>query len=291
MKMMHMGFAWIAASVLGVAVAQDQPQQDAQRLQQQQRQQQPTQQGDQNPRGVGQNRQAAAGMGLDSHVANCLMLGNQEEIVLLKMGSEKTENSEIKQAAEQMIQEHQQFIQQLQPHASIQAMELNKWLSAEGDGTDRERNRDQASATGATSAPGQATILPGQRRGTPAQVVSNPGQTGQSGDDLTMQLMELEKKVAKECIRLNKEAMQDKQGAEFDKAFLASQVSAHMGMLAKLNASEEAVSGELQQLIKKGQETTKQHKEKLVSLMKEMKDDSNTNEDSRANTNRTNTNR
>jgi predicted outer membrane protein len=285
MKSTLRGFAWLAASTLTVgAVAQDQPAQNAQQLQQRQLQQQPAQQVDPNRRGINQQGDAAHRQSLESHIANCIMLGNQEEIVLLTMGQEKTENSDLKQAAAKMIQDHQQFIQQLQPHASIQATELNQWLSPDSSRSEQNQpgqtqpgqaQRDQATNTQRPAGEQSATnTLPGQRRGTAAQVVSNPGQAGGQTDGLTKQLLELEKKVAKECIRMNQEALKDKEGAEFDKAFVGAQVAAHMSMLAKLKASEEAVSGELQQLLKKGQETTKQHKEKLVSMMKDLKDDS-----------------
>lgn len=281
MKSTLRGFAWLAASTLTVgAVAQDQPAQNAQQIKQRQLQQQPAQQVDPNRRGTNQQTDAADRQGLESHIANCLMLGNQEEIVLLTMGKDKTENADLKQAAEKMIQDHQQFIQQLQPHASIQANELSQWLPADSSNSGQtqpgQKQRDQAANTQRPANEATATnTLPGQRRGTPAQVVSNPGQAANQSDGLAKQLIELEKNVAKECIRMSKEAMQDKQGPEFDKAFVGAQVLAHVGMLAKLKASEEAVSGELQQLLKKGQETTKQHKEQLVSMMKDMHDKSN----------------
>jgi predicted outer membrane protein len=283
MKSTIRGFAWLAASTLTVgAVAQDQPAQNAQQLRQRQSQQQPAQQVDPNRRSTNQQTDAADRQGLESHIANCLMLGNQEEIVLLTMGKDKTKNSDLKQAAEKMIQDHQQFIQQLQPHASIQANELSKWLSPDSSKSEQtqpgQARRDQAANTQRSADDPTATnTQPGQRRGTPAQVVSNPGQAANQSDGLAKQLIELEKNVAKECIRMSKEAMQDKEGSEFDQAFVGSQVLAHISMLAKLKASEEAVSGELQQVLKKGQETTKQHKEKLVSMMKDLKDKSDSN--------------
>lgn len=284
MKSTIRGFAWLAASTLTVgAVAQDQPAQNAQQLRQRQsQQQQPAQQVDPNRRSANQQTDGADRQGLESHIANCLMLGNQEEIVLLTMGKDKTKNSDLKQAAEKMIQDHQQFIQQLQPHASIQANELSKWLSPDSSKSEQtqpgQARRDQAANTQRSADDPTATnTQPGQRRGTPAQVVSNPGQAANQSDGLAKQLIELEKNVAKECIRMSKEAMQDKEGSEFDQAFVGSQVLAHISMLAKLKASEEAVSGELQQVLKKGQETTKQHKEKLVSMMKDLKDKSDSN--------------
>ena len=57
---------------------------------------------------------------------------------------------------------------------------------------------------------------------------------------------------------------------KFDEAFLGSQWSAHIGMMAKLNVYEGESEGELTQVIQEAKTMTMQHTEKLKELCQKM---------------------
>jgi hypothetical protein len=85
------------------------------------------------------------------------------------------------------------------------------------------------------------------------------------------QLQQIEEEAAEECLRLTKEELGKHQGAEFDKAFLGTQIGMHLGMLARLKASEKAVSGEFQALVQDAQKKTMEHKQHLEQVMGQLK--------------------
>jgi predicted outer membrane protein len=174
---------------------------------------------------TGQNA-AQAGNEMDSFIASCLLLGNQEEVALAQLASQKAQNPEVKQFAQMMIEDHQKAIQKLQQHAK----------------------------------PGIS--IDGAARQTVAST-----QAGSANLDKVLQLSQ---QAAQECLSMTKSELQQKQGAEFDKAFIGSQVGAHIGMLAKLKASEQHASPELASLLNESSMTVKSHFEKAKQICKDL---------------------
>jgi predicted outer membrane protein len=206
---------------------------------------------DQNRRGARQagqrgNRQAQSGNRFDAHVADCLILGNQEEIALLKFGLEKTKSDQVKELAQSMIKDHEKAVSELREFASPQ--HANVELTA-----DSGQGRDVATR---------------EARKVPAEGDDAQAQGGQN--NLMMKMHRMAKRSHEECLALSKEELSKYDGHEFDQAFLGQQLGAHIGMLAKLKAAQEETSGELSQWTAKAQDTTKKHKDHLEKLMNEL---------------------
>jgi predicted outer membrane protein len=66
--------------------------------------------------------------------------------------------------------------------------------------------------------------------------------------------------------------LSEKQGVEFDKAYMGQQVSAHMAMLAELKASQKYAGQELQPVIQEGTQMTQQDLEQAKKIMEQIKD-------------------
>src|SRR6478672_2326734 len=64
---------------------------------------------------------AGAGQAVDHYLAACLLGQNEAEVKLSEIAQQKSENAEVKQFAEQMIQDHKKLIEQLQPLAAMEA--------------------------------------------------------------------------------------------------------------------------------------------------------------------------
>jgi putative membrane protein len=176
---------------------------------------------------AGQNQNAAqTGNEMDSFIASCLLLGNQEEVALAQLASQKAQNPEVKQFAQMMIEDHQKAIQKLQQHAK-------PGISIDG------AVRQTATST-------------------------------QAGDANLDKVLQLSQQAAQECLSMTKSELQQKQGAEFDKAYMGSQVGAHIGMLAKLKASEQQASPELASIVSESSQTVKSHFEKAKQICKEL---------------------
>jgi predicted outer membrane protein len=211
---------------------------------------QPGQAGQPGQRQVGQaGRLGAAGQGgeMDTLIASCLLLGNQEEVTLAQLAVDRAENENVKQFAQTLIDDHQKAIQKLQQHAK--------------PGTGLTANSG-ASPAGQSPTAQQYTA----RR----QDISQ----GTAGSGLVDQILQMQQEAAQECLSMTKSMMEEKQGAEFDKAFAGMQVGAHVGMLAKLKASEKHASPELASIIKESQQTVEQHLEHAKQLCEQLKDES-----------------
>jgi predicted outer membrane protein len=195
------------------------------------------------------NRQAQSGDSFDSHVADCLILSNQEEIALLKFGTERTKSDKVKELAQSMIKDHEKAISELRQFASPQ--HANESLTGFKEG-DRE----------------VATTR--EARKVPADVADN---SGGGENSFATKMHRMIKRAHEQCLVLNREELTKYEGHEFDQAFLGAQLGAHIGMLAHLKAAQEETSAELSQWTGKAQETTKKHKDHLEKLMNDLAKD------------------
>jgi len=194
------------------------------------------------------NRQAQSGDRFDAHVADCLILSNQEEIALLKFGVEHTKNDKVKDLAQSMIKDHEKAIGELRQFASPQHANEDLTASKGGDRDVATREARKVPADSADDAHG-----------------------GQDG--LMAKLHRMTKRAHEQCLVLSREELTKYQGHEFDQAFLGQQIGMHTAMLAKLKAAQEETSGELSQWTGKAQETTKKHKDHLDTLMNDLAKD------------------
>lgn len=176
--------------------------------------------------------QAGQSKEMDSFIASCLLLGNQEEVALAEMASEKAENDKVKEFAQMMIEDHQKVIQKLEQHAK-------SGISIDGD----------------------------------AQQSTASTQAGAGNLD---QVLQMSQQAAKECLSMTKSELETKQGADFDMAYMGSHVGAHIGMLAKLKASEQHASSELASLVSESSKTVKSHFEKAKKICKELESSADT---------------
>jgi hypothetical protein len=66
--------------------------------------------------------------------------------------------------------------------------------------------------------------------------------------------------------------MDKKNGADFDECFVGHQLAAHEMMKTKLTVFQRHTSGELNQLIADGIQTTEKHRKRAEELMHQLKD-------------------
>jgi predicted outer membrane protein len=195
--------------------------------------------------------QAATQQMLDSHVANCLILANQEEIALCRFAMEHADSDKTKEQAQTMIEDHEKFVAKLRKFASKdQSFELRGAKSS-------KEGVQQVSGTGE------------DRKANP---VTTAAGTARAGNGIHDRMFAMAHQAHEECLRLTQECLSKYDGKEFDQAFLGQQVGMHIGMMAKLKAAEGNVSPEFQQVIKDGQKTAKDHKDHAEELMKKLAD-------------------
>jgi predicted outer membrane protein len=82
--------------------------------------------------------------------------------------------------------------------------------------------------------------------------------------------LQLAQAVKQECINLTQQELANKQGADFDKAYMGQQIVAHIDMLAHLRASRPLAGSELQQVIQQGEQMTEQHLAQARQIMQQI---------------------
>lgn len=187
--------------------------------------------------------------GLNGPIAACLILGSQEEVALAQFAQQRAQNPQVKRFAQKMVQDHQSAISQLQSFAP-------QGVSLKLDG--------------------QGQTQPGQRqpqtqfedRTTTNDANRNDGAT--AGGDMKHQMLAMQKDIAQKCLALTQRELSEKEGEKFDQCFMAQQIGAHIGMLAKLEGSDSYASAELQQVIEQQQQTVQQHLQQAKQIMQQL---------------------
>lgn len=172
---------------------------------------------------------------VDRELASWLTVDNRGEIALAELAREKASNSDVREFAETMIDEHSKMVEQLQPFTGVQPAGARSRRRApqSGEGNNRE---------------GQSL---------------NRGQ-GQ------LNLVRLKQQLGQQCVSSASEELGQKEGDEFDKCYIGMQIAMHMQMLDTLKVFAHYASEDLDQLIEEAEDTTEQHLEHAKDLIKQL---------------------
>ena len=204
-----------------------------------------------------QAQRGTANQEVEQYLANCLLSKNKAEIEISQLAQNEADDQEVKQFAQKMVQEHRQLAQKLQQVAGSQMAGV----------------RD-TSQTGARSDQARQPTQPGQQRqldpNRPDRLTQTPGQSGTAGSqDALKQLTQIEQQITQKATEAVTEHLREKSGAEFDKAYLACQVGAHMQMKVALGVIAQQTSGELAKIARESEQQVGQHLKEAQQLMKE----------------------
>jgi predicted outer membrane protein len=212
---------------------------------------------------------------VERHLAGCLLTHNNAEIEISKFAQEKAENPEVKEFAQQMVQDHQKMAQRLQQVAGKHG------ASRQGG---REYESERESTTTSTRLPGssganntvtrtedsaETDVNVNVNRDTQTERTTQAG--GQAGHGPLMQLASIEKQIAERCTQAAKQELSQKSGAEFDECFVGAQVKGHMEMLASLEVIGQEAQGELRQIAEEAKPKVQEHLEKAKQLAQQAK--------------------
>jgi predicted outer membrane protein len=194
---------------------------------------------------------AETASGFDGPIAACLILGNREEIALAQFAQQRAQSPEVKEFAQQLIQDHQQAISQLEKFAPQDVS-----LELDGQATENRARPDRTARNVEIEADRP------QRDAT--------ARTGESHADMQRQMLAMQKDIAQRCLALTQRELSEWEGARFDQAFVGQQTGAHIGMLAKLAGTEPYASSELQSVLAKQQQAAEQHLQHAKQLMRQL---------------------
>jgi len=135
----------------------------------------------------------------------------------------------------------------------------------EPGGSQQAAQSGQAGTSGISGQSGQSSQL-GQSS-TQSSIASRMG-----GDsNAIQQLIAIDRQIAENCTRNLREKLQEKQGAEFDMAYIGSQIAMHNEMLSSLEVLKNQTSGQLRQVVQEAEPKVKQHLQHAEQIAEQLK--------------------
>jgi len=270
---------------------------------------QPTQPGQSGQ--FGRNIQGGAqSQQLEPSILTLLIIDNNKEIALGKLGQQTSEDEHVKHFCEMIVKDHSDFVQKLQERAGSGGRAgLGASTSAGQPTATAQAGRSQAGAAQARTGAAQPADTAAQprddataqrdrdREGQETRSASNQNQgqrergqenrtaadqgRNQSGDRITVakpvignepgsQMLQLHQEVAEACLEQARRDASKHNGQQFDTEFIGAQIVAHKGMLDKLQVFERHVSPDTKQLLADAQETTKKHLEEAQNIHEQL---------------------
>jgi predicted outer membrane protein len=223
---------------------------------------------------------------LNKFFVSCLRSDNQGEITIAKLAETKASHPEVKAFAQQMVKDHTDFLAKLDRLNEGDSSPAGAATSRTESRTEiRTENRradakDQPGATprrDATDRPDATDKArrdrdPGARADvrvdtTRGDVTVAAGGRGTGVDD---QLIRVKQEISDRCLASAQKELNAKEGKDFDKCFMFMQVGGHMHMVDTLSVLKNHATGELQQVIEEGLQTSQQHLEHAKQLAKKI---------------------
>jgi predicted outer membrane protein len=195
---------------------------------------------------------------LEKLIVKQLTITNQAEIELSQMAVDKAKSDEVKQFAQMLIEDHRQ---------------LNQKLSQLGKGNAGNQQGDAKSRPAVDAAlpsPSQPGLNPPASADV-AAVARDDSSSSVGNEPLISRLTSIAEKATKNHTEMVKEDLQNREGNEFDMAFVGYQIACHSAGVAKLQAMDGVGSPQLQSVLKGAEQRMTTHLDKAKQLAEKLK--------------------
>lgn len=203
----------------------------------------------------------------EQSMATCLAIANQEEIAIAEFASEKSKNKDVKEFAQMLIEDHQEFLKKLQRFTpEARSTTLQETASTQPGGVQP--------AGGAAAQPVQrqpAQQQPAQQQQPNQQIQQTAGQQ-QGRPAAPVDLVRLDREIAQQCLSDSKKKLGEKDGAKFDACFVGHQIAKHEAMKTKLTVMQRHASGEFAQLLADAGKSVDKHLKEAEKIMDDLVD-------------------
>lgn len=185
----------------------------------------------------------------DHHVAQCLILGNQNEVAAARIAQKKGSNDEVRNFADNMVKDHEQFTADLEKFAGH-----------------NYRHRDAGGRANAA-----ASTKTGAAEGTASSARASDAKDGEHHEHMA-KFMRIHEEIADQCRASVQRELDSKQGKPFDECFMGLQIGAHMKMVDELTVLSKHVAPEFKPVLEKGLQTAQRHLDNAKQVMKDIND-------------------
>jgi len=213
---------------------------------------------------------------VDHYLVNCLLQNNRDEIEISQFAAQRTKSSDVKQFAEQMVKDHQAFVQKLEPLMGMKAGAANRAGSSVLD-ANAPTGIDVTTTQATGGRPADGPLQPdGPTAGTRAPAGDLTRSATAEHNELQAggalhQLAAIEQKINERCQQALREELEQKSGAEFDECFVGAQIAGHMHMLAALEVISRETQGPLKQAADEARPTVQKHLDHAKRWMQQAK--------------------
>lgn len=183
----------------------------------------------------------------DQMIARCMIFGNHAEVELGKLAVQHAQSQQTKEFAQQMVNDHSKALTALSKIAPNTAQ-----VVAEDGAPALPADIKPLPAQGGAFAPPQ----PGES--TEGRVTAAPR---------GFNFMEIQQRLAEQCLNSTKLALLEHRGAEFDAAYVGTMIVKHQEMLDHQSVLRDYASPELRKMIEEQMDTTQTHLEHAKQLM------------------------
>lgn len=204
--------------------------------------------------------------GNDATIAMLLIPGNQEEIALAQLAERQSQNPQVKEFAQQMQKDHTQLMNQLRRFAGVAAgpaaPEAEPAAPTESTNRANQGVKVEANRRGAEIQAGETRIQAAPAEGAQAAIRRGPA--------VGFDFVQVSNQISQRALALTQQDLSQKQGAEFDKAYVGYQIGGHIWMTAKLEVLSDYASPQLREVLDQGLQTTKQHLQHARQLCQQL---------------------
>jgi len=188
----------------------------------------------------------------DRQIASWLLLANEMEVQVAQLAAKQSKNNQVRQFGESMVKEHGSLIDQLRQFAP-DAPSLGGQPGQERTAARDESRQDQ----------------PQNRQ----QDQPNADQRGQAaqGQQHGLPLIKISHQLAERGLSSIRKELSQKQGSDFDKAFVGMQIHGHMNCLNTLEVLRPYASPQLAKVIEQAIPSTQTHLQHAKQIMEELK--------------------
>jgi predicted outer membrane protein len=200
----------------------------------------------------------------DREMASALLVDNQGEVAMAQFVLQKTQNQEVRQFAQKLIDDHQRMIDSLKQAGASE--------SGAGQGSAAGQGSRSGSSTAAQGQPGSDATAGTDRRNsvTPGAAELQAGQ-GQGG---ATDFASLKHELGQQCLQSSQRELSSKQGAELDKCYIGMQVFMHQHAADTMTVFRRHAGEQLGRTIDEGLPVVQAHLEHAKQLMKQLESSS-----------------
>jgi putative membrane protein len=215
------------------------------------------------------------GQRADAQLAACLIVDNQGEVAAAKIAQQRADNAQVKRFAEQMVEDHGEFINKLQRFTGGARPAARPGAGQEGQpqrGRQEQaqpNRQDQAQREG-TARPADTARPPAERTAREEQrSIQQPGGAMRGGLDF----VSLKQELGRQCLESTRKELESKEGKEFDRCFMGMQIMKHMVALDTMKVFKNHASPELGQTLDEGIRTAQTHLEHAKEIARQLEGD------------------